>query len=125
MRASSGCGRVAACCRQREALQLADAHRGGAEGKRFDDVGAAEDAAVPDDLGAARHRIDHFRQHFDRRLPVIELTSAMVRHVDDVGANMRDGARLRRGGDARSAAGQKQRPCDECGACYTFSVANE
>jgi len=43
--------------------QAAEADDVGAGGDRLDHIGAAADAAIDHDLGAAAHRIDDLRQH--------------------------------------------------------------
>jgi len=40
----------------------------GADAQRFDDVGAAAEAAVDDDRDAPVHRLDDFRQRIDSRI---------------------------------------------------------
>ena len=64
------------------------------------DVGAAQESAVDQDLGAARHRLDHLRQHVDAPAAVVELASAVVGDVDHVDAHVAREHRVLAGRDA-------------------------
>ena len=71
---------------ERERLQLADADHRGAARDGFQDVRAAHEAAVDDELGFAARDADDLGQELDRAAAVIELAAAVIRHVDDVDA---------------------------------------
>ena len=71
---------------ERERLETADADHRRAARDAFQDVGAAHEAAVDDDLRLAADRGDDLRQQVDRAARVVELPSAVVRHVDHVDA---------------------------------------
>ncbi len=57
----------------------------------FDDVAAAADPAVHDDLDVVAHRLDHRRQSADGRRCSVEVVAAVVGHRDCGGAAV-DGA---------------------------------
>ncbi len=67
---------------------------------RLDDVGAAIEAAVDDDHGAAGHRFDDFRQHIHRAAAVVELPAAVIGDVDDLDAVIERDLGVLRGADA-------------------------
>src|SRR5205085_386651 len=71
---------------QRPALQPPDPDQVSAAGDRLDDVGAAAEAAIDHDLGAAVYGSDDLRQHMHGAAPMIELTAAMVGDVDPIDA---------------------------------------
>ena len=88
---------------ERPALQAADPDQIGAGGDRLYDVGATAERAIDHDLGAAGNGVDDFRQHMHRTAAVIELPSAMVRHIDPVHAVIERDGGVFRGGDALDA----------------------
>ena len=55
-------------------------------GDALDDVRAAAEAAVDDDLRPAAHSGDHLRQHGEGAAAVIQLAAAMVGDVDEFDA---------------------------------------
>src|SRR5260370_6486452 len=85
---------------EREALHAADADQIGAGGDRLDDVGAAADRSVDDDLGAAGHGGHDLRQHVHGAAAVIELAAAVVRDVDPLDAMVERDGGIVGGGDA-------------------------
>ena len=82
------------------ALHAAEADQMRAERDRLDDVGAATEAAVDNDLGAAGDRVDDFRQHIGRAAAVIELAAAVVGDVDELDAVIERDLGVLGGGDA-------------------------
>ena len=91
----------------RQPLQPADADRVGAQRHGLDDVGAAQDAAVDDDLGAPLHRLDDLGQHGHAALAVVELPSAVVGHVDALDAVLEGDQRVLGRGDALQDEGKR------------------
>ncbi len=67
---------------------------------RLDDVGAAAEAAVDDDLRPALHRGRDLGQHLDRAAAVIELAPAVVGDVDRIDAVSDRDLGILGGGDA-------------------------
>ena len=65
-----------------EDRRAAGEHRARPERERLGDVGAAPDAAVEVDLGAACDRVDHLRQRVERGGSAVELAAAVVRDDD-------------------------------------------
>ena len=86
--------------REAEALELADRDQVRAERERLQDIRPAEKSAVDDDLGATANGLDDLRQHVDRTLAVVELATAMVRHVDALDAVLDAQLRILGGRDA-------------------------
>ncbi len=78
----------------------ADEDGPGAEAERLDDVAAAADAAVDEDFGAVADRVEHLRQHAQRRGDAVQLPAAMVGDDDAVGSGVERLARVVRGVDA-------------------------
>ena len=76
-----------------EAVEVGAADHAGvcAEGKRFDDVCAAADAAVEDDFGPAADGVDDGGQGVDRGGCLVELAAAVVGDDDGADAHV-DGA---------------------------------
>ena len=82
-----------ACARRRARPSAASAHEprapdeagAGAERARLDDVLAAADASVEQDLRAVADRLDDGGEHVERRRRAVELAAAVVRDVDGVG----------------------------------------
>ena len=66
----------------------ADKHRVGAEHQRLQNVGAAPEAAIDDQRDPVADRAARLGQDVDRRHRPVELTSAMVRDRDRVGADL-------------------------------------
>ena len=62
--------------------RTADEHRPRAERKRAQDVDAAANAAVEEDLGTSVDGLDDLRQRVDRRRHAVELTPAVIGHDD-------------------------------------------
>ncbi len=86
--------------RETEAGEPSQADRFGAERDRLDDVGAAHESAVDPDFGAAGNRGDDLGQHRGAAQPVIELASAVVRHVDHLDAVLHGDHGILGGGNA-------------------------
>ena len=74
--------------RRGEAIEIetADRDRVGAERDRFDDIGAAIEAAIDEDLRPAAHRVDHLGQNIERAAHMIELPPAVIGDVDALDA---------------------------------------
>ena len=71
---------------ERQRLQLADADHGGAARDGLQNVGAAHETAVDDELGFAARDADDLGQELDGAAAVIELPAAVIGHVNDVDA---------------------------------------
>src|SRR6185369_8836290 len=71
---------------ERPALQAADADQVGARGEALDDVGAAAERAIDDDLGATADGLNHFRQYMHGAAAVVELAAAVIGDVDALDA---------------------------------------
>src|SRR5207248_10477130 len=59
-------------------IEPAAGDRVGAEDQRLHHVGAAADAAIDNDAGAAADRLDDLRQYVDRADALVELAAAVV-----------------------------------------------
>ena len=79
---------------------------------RLDDVGAAAEAAVDNDGGAAGDGVDDFRQHLHRAAAVIELPAAVIGDVDELNAVIERNFRVLRGGDPFERQRNVEAPLD-------------
>ena len=71
-----------------------DQHGPGAERQRLQDVHAAADAAVHQDLQPVARRRDHLGERVERRGRAVELAAAVVRDDDARGAGLRGADRV-------------------------------
>ena len=73
---------------RRHAIQRGAAHHHcvRAQAQRFHHVAATTESAVGEHGGARTHAIDDLRQRFHRRNNTVEVTPAVVRHINAVGA---------------------------------------
>ena len=85
---------------ERPALHAAEADEIGARRDRLDDIGAAAEAAVDHDFGAAGDGGDDFRQHMHGAAAVVELAAAVIGDVDPLDAVIDRDLGVFRGGDA-------------------------
>src|SRR5262249_36544576 len=77
-----------------------DAYGLRADAQRFDDIGAAPEAAVDDDRDAPVHRLDDFRQRVDGRAAGVLAAGAVVRDDDGIDAVIGGDYRVFPGEDA-------------------------
>ena len=80
--------------------RAADEDGAGAEGQRDEDVGAAADAAVHEDLDPVADRLDDLGQHVERGRDAVELAAAVVGDDDAGGAVLGGEPRVLGGVDA-------------------------
>ena len=102
--------------RDRERLQAAEADEVRAHRERLEHIGAAEEAAVDDDGRLAAHGRNYLGQDVHRAAAVIELATAVIRHVD----RRRRRARARASRPRRSRCPSRSAaPCRVC--CLSFA----
>src|SRR5579871_6457741 len=81
-------------------IKPAASHRIGAENDRLDDIGAAADTAIDEHACPPADRLDHFGQHIYRAYSLVELATAMVRHIDAIDPVLERNPGVFGGGDA-------------------------
>src|ERR1019366_7500620 len=86
--------------RERIALHAAEADQIGSGRDRLDDVAAAAEGPVDQDLRTSADGIHNLRQYLHGTTAMVELAATMVRHVDPIDAMLDRNPGVFGGGDA-------------------------